>query len=458
MSTDEPSRLHRVLGATGPLLEVRKDTPDGEVLVNDSGTGIVRATISRGGSPAGLVPTVATLTLASQEHAIKFDPASGVFSRRLLTLTDHALDCIDALSPGPGTRAQIAPRFYGSPAAVELADTGDRRSRWITTSTMTDALSRIRLRDRGTQSTHAGGLRGSDLSDVARNLLRRAGLMDLAGVADFLQPDLIARGSGWHYVKHTAADPDDIALPTTSGLEWIESSGHLLNTRRGGVPVLTSHTQRTTDGRNLAAITPASNPLTRAQVLAPIRWTKEPGTARRLRVTITKAVGGLSTWTVAPEGPQLLLPETDVDLTALVGDQLPDAPAGDVGPVHAFTAQLSRETPIRWGLERVRVDLLDLFGDDRPTHRAQARRLLGLEIGDPLILTHDWPVADVFYVTRLDETITPDNWYLELELGTFAQITGQPSPAIPAGETWNTRWPLPTTWDAIPGDPTWDEI
>lgn len=103
-------------------------------------------------------------------------------------------------------------------------------------------------------------------------------------------------------------------------------------------------------------------------------------------------------------------------------------------------------------LPTVTVDLLYLLSSPREYHRGQAGMLLALNAGDPIGLSGDWPeyLRGLHFVTGLTETITKDEWMLDLSLVPYSLVLGENSPTVPAMVWDSATYPWNTetrSWD-----------
>lgn len=452
---DTPSRLHERLGATEPLFRFAKvgTNTAGTYLIDQGSAGV---SITRGGGDvAGLATNTMTFDLPL-DQLTKVDPYLTVVApRRGIHLTDHALERIDALAPDPNGNAEdLRARFSGQPSVVDLTDYGDRNLRrdWRLSATFTDVTSaRLITREKGGESIHsAGGSHGSRLDDLFTSTFERVGLA--ATLQPLETPPLQVLGAEWHYVRHDPTDPTEKIIPIGEVLSLLATCGHLVRNTRAGTPQLLSHNELVSRAEALFGLTPGVG-LTRAQVLAPTRWSKGPGRFLRLKVIIARGDGSTETYTVDPAGYSPGSVTKDEDLSSLVGT----IHSGEsvAGPRRAIQARVDRESVTLWRPDRLVVDVVRLLTDDRPAHQLMARRLLALEVGDPLLLGLDWPLPDVYQVTQITERITANDWRLELDALPFTHLSGLPSPDVPAGTTWATRHPLETTWTTAP-DTSWE--
>lgn len=435
--TGRPSRLWRKLGAATNVFEVY--SPVHGLLKDDR---LANVTVTRGGgsSPSGLA--VSTCTFRTK-GALSSCPSDRTLVR--YRLTNYGRNLVSALCGRPAS--EIGARFEGRIASQTVSDLGDHAvTRWSTEVQCSEWLSLLSTLDRGATATTAN----PGQNYILDSLIRRSALP----VAQIPTP-LAFFGTNWHRRYFAADEPGTLSLTTSDALDtWADKLGALIRTTRGGQPQLLALDYRAAQA--LAWRSGAPQPLLRSQCLAPVSWSQDPTVPRSVtwtdrdpgnpdNVTIehTISVGNL--------GDVDAWPNERLDLTTVI-------PVGAAGLNDAMTARVFRSVSTGYQVERLRVDLLGLLASDRPADTAQAGQLLAAEIGGPITLAYDWPdaVAGIKFITGMTETITPDEWTLELELSAWGHVTGQHPDPDAAGATWDTAYRRSTTWDAVPSATAWN--
>lgn len=104
-------------------------------------------------------------------------------------------------------------------------------------------------------------------------------------------------------------------------------------------------------------------------------------------------------------------------------------------------------------MPRLKFDLLQLIGSESDYDKRVAKQVMLLETGLPLLIAGDWktPLQGVQFVAGMTETITADEWTIEVDLVPFEVFTGDAAPPRVEAVTWDqsTRvWNLETrTWN-----------
>lgn len=117
----------------------------------------------------------------------------------------------------------------------------------------------------------------------------------------------------------------------------------------------------------------------------------------------------------------------------------------------ASRAIIYRETTNRFAIPSVKVDLLRLLTSDRAYDRRVAGELILAETGDTVNLAGDWPniIDGVYVITGMTETISPDEWSIDMSLSTASAALGTVLSDIPGQDeipplVWDqatrTRW------------------
>lgn len=94
-------------------------------------------------------------------------------------------------------------------------------------------------------------------------------------------------------------------------------------------------------------------------------------------------------------------------------------------------------------LDTVELDMITLLASPAVYDRRIARQVLGMEVGDVVLISGDWPagVRGVYLANKITEKITPDSWRIELSLQSARDVLG-----------WNWEEYLDTpayTWDQM---------
>lgn len=77
-------------------------------------------------------------------------------------------------------------------------------------------------------------------------------------------------------------------------------------------------------------------------------------------------------------------------------------------------------------LESVELDMIHLLSSTAPYDRRIAAQVLGMEVGDPVMIGGDWPatVQGIYLANKITEEITPDSWRLTLGLQSARDVLG----------------------------------
>lgn len=195
------------------------------------------------------------------------------------------------------------------------------------------------------------------------------------------------------------------------------------NTRAGNVQLLTN------EWRNARAVAELADayPVARSQAIAPTMW--EQANETRPRNYLLKFRGS----------GNVLIQDTygdvsDVNAEVVELDMSYVRFLNDAQPRLEATARRAREWLTAYALPKLKVDLLHLFSSGNTFDLWQARKLLTMEVNDPLYFSGDWHpnLRGINYAEEITETLTPDEWTLEFSLVPSQEVTGHITPTIPA--------------------------
>lgn len=229
--------------------------------------------------------------------------------------------------------------------------------------------------------------------------------------------------------------------------EYAADIGLMMQERRNGQTVVYAHTRR----RDLALERLGTElPLMRNQAIAPGRYEQSnERPARRVEYTVMNSTGGIATRSAEIANPTGEMRETEtIDWSKWQS--------------HAEGDQLYREAYARvydssarlYKMPTVKVDLLMLLRKGNDYAKRIARQMLTLEVGEPVLLSGDWPprLQGIHFADGIKETIAPDEWTFELSLVPHAAATGHVSPVVP-GRAWDSmtaKWSEETRkWNEI---------
>lgn len=408
----KPLRLYRTLRPTAPLFEFT--VTDGTRLTDENLQSITikRGKANRGGGVHPSTAEVATNVFGSVRTGLSCTVA----------LTPEGVARLTGLT-GAGTG--IRTRFSGRIGRQTVEDTAGHRQ----TTFLAASWSAQLLRD---QTVHT--IRAALSASVHSAIIQ---LMTPPGLP--LAAPVRMAPVEQHGTVHTAPEPgtySDLIGKFTTDLGIL-----VRETRDGNRQILTHALRR---DRALAAMATAPT-LTRSQVLSPATWEQaNDSMPRNYRVLYMDAANTLVTATYGnPDSPAT--ERVDVDMSHIKFATDTSQPAMEGFGRRAADWQSSYAVP------SITVDLLALVSSPYQMHRAQAARLLSMEVGDPVYLSGDWyaQLQGIHYAEALNETITPDSWTMELALIPAHVAVGEVSPPVPA-RTWEAAanpWSADTrTW------------
>lgn len=412
MTRTTPGRLYRKLPAEigRPLFgffSTEMQLYDADI----SSVTITRGADSRGG---GLSPSVMEVTVPG-EVAAAINGTTGRFFMR-----EIPADRLGAIVGKAGP--EISDRYRGRLASVSVDDDGKRFSSTITASSYTQQML---LSPRASRP-----LAGQTIARVFNDAFGTLDGSVLAG---------ITFGTYGTYDRVAVSEPDPMTFSDVIG-KYATDLGILIRETRAGE----THAYSSTYRRDLA-IGPQLDTmphLTRAQALSPATWSQsneQPGL--RIEYSVTNAAGAVSVRTAEITTNLGMIETETLDWTYVNGDDTLQTFLEAYGRVQERSARHYR-------LESISVDLLHLISSPHEYHRQQAGNLLALEAGDPIYLSGDWPdrIAGVHFAQQIRETITADEWRLDLSLYPIAQVLGTTSPPVPA-RVWDS---MRHEWDSEP--------
>lgn len=402
MTRTEPGRLYRTVGdwTTSPLFMLYADDWDTRY---DEQISSVR--IRRGlGEPGGGV-AVSTMEVEIPE-VLAFSKMTG---RTMgLNMLGSTAEQIASRTGYSGTAADLQARFKGRIGPVAVTDTGKPRTS-STSLTCSSWIAREHDSRRTVTLTD-----DTLLDDAIASLLYNAPKhysFTSAGPWDALTEDIPDATFG------------DTIAKLTSDYEV------LIRDRRNGGAQALSLTYRWQQAQARVATTAH---LTRSQAISPASWVQDSEAAsKKFRFLMSYADG--SPWSTT----RFLEDQVEPDA---VTEQINWRMFGQLTDHwdYATRAIVHRDNVRAYNLPSVTVDLLYLLGSDNPYHRRQAGELLALETADTINFSGDWPLAlqGIQIVTGMTETITGDEWTLELSLAPLIHVFGHYPPQIPA-LVWN---------------------
>lgn len=418
-----PSRLWRALGASAPLFQVRSINHDETY----DDTRLTSVTVNRGTTMRGFSGSAGSFTLAGPVPSLTTAREQRVF----VELTAHGLDRIEAA--GLTREADTYRRFHGRVTGQTTTDRGDTHTP-TTVVDMQDWTSLAMSLDKGGRvHTDARGL-----SKLVESFYDRAG-RGLIGSQ---------WGSSWMLAEWPAGNTEPyLVLSSSDVARYVADAGMLVRTTRAGDLTVYSHDHLVTLAATWSDLWPDT--LLRSQVIRPISWRQPDSTSAITSYKKITATGTLVEGSVTIGSAEYAIRDADLDLTHLreQGDGL--------GPV--IIARASANGPQRPAPERVKVDLLGLIERGLPADLATVSQLINADQGDVVALAHDWPdpIIGVLFITTMTETMTRDEWSIELDLMPANLVTGHPVPPV-HGRTWHSAFPRVTTWTATTPD-RWDD-
>lgn len=183
-------------------------------------------------------------------------------------------------------------------------------------------------------------------------------------------------------------------------------------------------------------------PLTRSQAISPATWEqRNENAAIRVEYKVTNQTGDPATRVAETTiGPDDLRETVEIDWAYI-------RTTNNAGQLYREALARVYESSERiYTIPSITIDLLALIKSDKAYHLKQAGQLLQLEAGDPVFFSGDWPdpVDGIHFAEGITETITPDEWKLELSLVPCAIAVGdKPTGKVPprvwdsARITWN---------------------
>ncbi|MFF5793967.1 hypothetical protein ACFY5D_18135 [Paeniglutamicibacter sp. NPDC012692] len=419
MATYKPGRLWRTfkkLGMPSSAFALYSE-PLGTLYDSDiTGVSIRRGKSERGG---GSHPS-------TMEIGVKGQYSSAVSGREARFFMRPAPAATLAAHLGT-TASVIERRFTGRLGATSVEDTGKR---FITTYTAASWIAQMNYSPK-----HYTPLTGEPVLSVI------AGLLDAANAARGINVNLFGSSD------IIATDQEKTLCRDGLG-KYATDLGILLQETRDGRTNVFGHLWRIS---NAAAKLATQMPLTRSQAISPAAW-EQPNERPAVKVDykITNNTGGIATRSASTSNPTGELRETvekDWSYVQVAGvdNQLYREA---YGVVHSSSTRV-------FSVPSITIDLLYLIGSDREYHRRQAAQLLELEAGDPVFFSGDWPEAlrGAHFAEGITETITHNEWRLELSLVPYAHAVGDtPTPVVPARVWESATYPWESesrTWNQI---------
>lgn len=391
-------------------------TPNIGTITDDN---IQSITIHRGKSSAGggVSPSTCEVKLANNLVA-KAGDQFGVVLRNVVTTALAA-----KFSTDPNTPAYIRDRFQGRVGVQNMEDRGDKKV----------PINTIMSSSWSAQLSYSPDVHSVPSGTSMEVLLTR-----------LLRPDYLASK-----MTVTAQGTYDATFGDSTGTfsdligKYAGDIGILIrDTRAGALEILPMPYRR---DRALTQIATAAS-LTRSQAISPAGWVQPNETPPiEYRLTYRDADNVIKTIVTSGTGAVTgTAPVEDLDWTYF------RAYTDQWRYVHGLRSQSFDD---RFRIESVTIDLLHLLSSPYSFHWAQAGRLIGLQVGDPIFLSGDWPTSlrGVHFAEGITETIDSDTWEIKLSLIRFRELTGEePITPVPA-RTWdqaNYPWDTETRkWD-----------
>lgn len=406
-----PGRLYRSLKPSAPLFEFSVD--DGTLITDD---GLRSITIKRGksGRGGGVHPATAEVMITG---------FGSVRSGRscAVSLTSAGAALVAGLS-GAGA-AGIAPRFTGRIGRQNVEDDGKHPA----TSFLAASWSAQLAGDQRVHQLPKGMITSSAIGQLmTAPKLGLAAPVRMAATAPF----------GWLMVPQEGTYSELIGKFTTD-------LGILVRDTRSGGRQIMNHRFR--QDRAISTL-PSAPTLTRSQALSPASWEQanelQPRNYRLLYTDTANAVKAQ----IYGDTESTTAEVVDLDMSHIKWTTDVTQPT-----MEAF-GRRAADWVSSYSIPSITVDLLLLITSPHAMHRAQAARLLAMEVGDPVYLSGDWygQLQGIHYAEALNETITPDAWTVELSLVPSHVAVGEVSPAVPArtweaaSNSWNSE---PRTWN-----------
>lgn len=420
------SPLWQALGATAPLFSVTSSYLDP---MNDRQ--LAGITVDAGTTMAGFSTASATIDIAG------YRPVRPLADQRVyVDLTDYGTELLsDLTGVWPDL---IKRRFQGRTAQQTVRHIGPSNARKNTQIIASDWTSLITQLPQG-----AWAYRSNPGVDRLYGSLWRNNSPVIPGT---ITPEyqLQLWGSAWH---HVAMEDDVHTMVNVTGSEvagkFTADIGNLVRMSKDGTPTAWSHDHIVSLAETWDDINP--HPLQTHQVLAPAEW----------RIPATYPVEVSYTYRPALGSPSIGNASTSIGQTSnwlyktlsVETDQV--YPVGGLsGIAAAMRARAHRESGSRYRITSLEIDALALIRRNAGTDRAMIGQLLTLDHGDPMALSSDWEQASgVYFVERIAHAVTPTSWTITLDLAHSLEVTGSMHGGAPRGRTWDTAYPVATTWD-----------
>lgn len=416
MTYTRPGRLYRNLPSTIGRALFGFFSPDTQLYDGQiSSVVITRGRDSRGG---GLSPSIMEITVPGLVSPAINGSLVRFFMREV------PAERLGAIVGKTG--AQISNRYQGRAGAVTVDDDGQRYTSTLTASSFSQQML--------TSVRASRPLAGQTIARV---------LNDAFGTLDGSVISGIEFGAYGTYDRLAVSEPDPLLFSNVIGT-YAEDLGILIRETRAGQ----THAYTSTYRRD-QAVGPQLDTmphLTRSQALTPAKWNQHNElSGLRINYSVTNAAGQVSNRTAEIETNMGMLETIDVDWSHINGDDTLQTFLEAYGRVQERSARHFR-------LDSISVDLLHLINSPHSFHREQAGNLLALEAGDPIFLSGDWPapLQGIHFAQQIKETISGDEWRLDLSLYPIAQVLGTTSPPVPA-RVWES---MRHAWDSEAR--TWD--
>lgn len=404
------SRLWRTLGLEEPLIRVWSQD---DLELDDHM--IQSISIHRGAAEPAAGPQPHTLEVATTQ------PLSTRTGYRVYCdITPHGIGKLYALTGASQTG--IKRRFYGRIGRQTMDDQGPGKIY----STLQAASWQAQLPNTAVEYNEIGG---TGIGDFLVQISRPSGV-DLPYMPAAYAP---AVTNSYGTIAHYSAEP---VTYSDAIQKWCTDLGIYVKTHRDGTDWFVTNEWRT---GNMFDALDTMMPLTRSQAISPATWEQpQENIWRTHRVYWTGDDPQPLTYAAGTDVENPRIPEVKYDMIHAAFY------SNESQPRSVARAGFHTEHSQGYNIPEITVDLLYLATSDVNYHRTQAKQLLEMEVGDPILLSGDWNeyLRGVHFVSGITETITPDGWEMKLSIAPANKTVGEPSPEVPPRiwESAGTPW------------------
>lgn len=407
-----PSTLHRRLSPDGyPVVGL---TVPGGTLLPDSK--IREWTATHGGDMYGYTPATMETTAAGSLPA-RINGSVTVY------LSQWLAEKITAGTPIPAAR--IRPRFVGRVGLDTIDDRGDKRARH--TNLRCSSWGALLGQSRRRITMHEGG----SLAAETRNIFQHPSLSSMVSLS-YGDPAYLDRVHATETGTY-----QDVADKYTKDI------GTLIQQKRdGSLQLLAPNVRRLA----LEAGNRTQYGYLRSHTLAPASWDQPveslTGPLSIKRRTADTSVAYVEPWPL----PSGVVDALDMDTEPYDWSHIR---INSQNYQHFMNARNLESNSPRHSLSSVKFDLMRMVSSPREYDRLCAAQLLDLNAGDPIYFGGDWPkeIRFPYFTTEITETMTPDEWTLEIKTQHPRTVVGMNDPELPvltsavwaqAVNPWNT--------------------